>query len=370
MNAVHFGAGNIGRGFIGALLQQAGYTVTFVDVNEEVINALKSRRGYTVTIASEEQSSFQVNGVDGLNSLTEEDEVIAAITNADLVTTAVGPNILPRIAPVIAKGIEKRITATPLNIIACENAIRATSTLKSYVLEHATEVPDWIGFADAAVDRIVPSVPSEDVLAVTVEPFFEWVVEAPMLVGDLTLGEAKLVDELDPYLERKLFTVNTGHAAAAYAGMKQGKMRIVDAMLDHDIEEHVRGALRETSTILVEDYGFDEDEHRKYAERIVERYKNPYLQDTVARVGRGPIRKLGPNDRLVKPAKAFARKGNPEHLVQAIVNALEFYADDDPESEQLRALIEEHGAYEAFLNVSALSEDEPLAQLVKQKLSS
>ena len=32
MNAVMYGGGNIGRGFIGALLSQSGYRVTFIDV--------------------------------------------------------------------------------------------------------------------------------------------------------------------------------------------------------------------------------------------------------------------------------------------------------------------------------------------------
>ena len=46
MRAIHFGAGNIGRGFIGAVLQDAGYFVTFADVNQDLIDKLRSSDGY------------------------------------------------------------------------------------------------------------------------------------------------------------------------------------------------------------------------------------------------------------------------------------------------------------------------------------
>ena len=48
--AIQFGAGNIGRGFIGAVLEQAGYHVVFADVNEQVVARINSDRAYTVQI--------------------------------------------------------------------------------------------------------------------------------------------------------------------------------------------------------------------------------------------------------------------------------------------------------------------------------
>lgn len=98
MKAVHFGAGNIGRGFIGLLLSQAGYEVTFVDVNEAFVSQLQERGEYPVTLASDGQETVVVKNVTALSSVTHGEEVAAAIAEADLVTTAVGVSILKHIA--------------------------------------------------------------------------------------------------------------------------------------------------------------------------------------------------------------------------------------------------------------------------------
>lgn len=93
--AVHFGAGNIGRGFIGELLFENDFEITFVDVNEEIINALNDRGSYEIEIAEEGQRKIKVSNVLGINNAKDPELVIDAISKADLVTTAIGPNILP-----------------------------------------------------------------------------------------------------------------------------------------------------------------------------------------------------------------------------------------------------------------------------------
>ncbi|HPP75292.1 MAG TPA: mannitol-1-phosphate 5-dehydrogenase, partial [Armatimonadota bacterium] len=50
--AVQFGAGNIGRGFIGQLFHESGYEVVFVDVVPDVVRLLNEQRCYTLRIAS------------------------------------------------------------------------------------------------------------------------------------------------------------------------------------------------------------------------------------------------------------------------------------------------------------------------------
>ncbi|MBZ6373149.1 MAG: mannitol-1-phosphate 5-dehydrogenase, partial [Microbacterium hominis] len=48
MKAVHFGAGNIGRGFVGLLLHDGGYELVFSDVAASLVDAINATYSYTV----------------------------------------------------------------------------------------------------------------------------------------------------------------------------------------------------------------------------------------------------------------------------------------------------------------------------------
>ena len=163
MLAVHFGAGNIGRGFIGQLLHESGYDIVFVDVRDDVVGALKTEGRYEVILADEDERRIPVDRVTALHSARDAEEVTARLAEADLVTTAVGPSVLPVIAPAIAQGLLERVRlgGAPVNVIACENMVGASQALKGYVMEHvpgesAEAVEEIAGFPNAAVDRIVP----------------------------------------------------------------------------------------------------------------------------------------------------------------------------------------------------------------------
>ena len=163
MKSVHFGAGNIGRGFIGQLLHQSGYDITFVDIQDDLVDALKKDGRYDVILADESEQRIPVDRVTALHSVNEADEVTERLAEADLITTAVGPSVLPVLAPAIAKGLveRERRGGAPVNVIACENMIGASQALRGFVMEHvpdehAEAVEEIAGFPNAAVDRIVP----------------------------------------------------------------------------------------------------------------------------------------------------------------------------------------------------------------------
>lgn len=274
MRAVHFGAGNIGRGFIGEILATNGFEITFVDVNHTIIDALNERKEYEIELADESKERITVKNVKGINNQTNPEKVIQEIAEADLVTTAIGPNILPFIAELIAKGIQAREmegNTTPLDVIACENMIGGSAFLEKEVYKYLPETSftdKYIGFPNAAVDRIVPLQHHEDPLFVQVEPFKEWVIDDSQRKNkEIQLKGVLYVDDLEPYIERKLFSVNTGHATVAYTGALLGYQTIDEAMQDALVVAQLKSVLQETGSLLIAKWGFDSEQHHAYIEK-------------------------------------------------------------------------------------------------------
>lgn len=366
MIAVHFGAGNIGRGFIGNLLYQSGFETCFVDVNSELVNLINEKKQYRVELANEAHEGLLVKNVRAINSATDPELVIETIAKADLVTAAVGPNVLPFIAGLLADGLKERLiqTGQPLTIIACENMIGGSAFLKEKVYEKLTEdeksqFDNCFSFPNAAVDRIVPNQINEDKTAVQVEPFYEWVVEESEIIGENPpVKGITFVKDLEPYIERKLYTVNTGHAAVAYFGYLAGIRRMDEALASEEIKTMTENVLQETGKLLIAKYQFNEQEHGDYIQKIMGRFANPFISDDVTRVGRSPLRKLKFNDRLVGPATQYVElfDETPTFLAMGIAAALRYDYLEDPEAKLIQETIQRQGvrhAIEAFTGLKA-----------------
>lgn len=376
MKAIHFGGGNIGRGFVGEVLNKNGFTVAFVDVNKAIIDALNQHKSYTIYLAEEEKSTVEVDRVYGINNGTNPEEVVELFGEIDLVTTAIGPKILPYIAPLIAQGIQQRKNGNstkPLDIIACENMIGGSSFLKEEVVKHLTDddlnyVDKYVGFPNAAVDRIVPAQTHEDVLSVTVEPYKEWVVDSKELKNTtLQLEGVHYAEELNPYIERKLFTVNTGHAATAYNGKYVGYHLIDEALRDETVLQSVKSVLNETGALMVQKWGFDPIEHQHYIDKILSRFKNPFISDDILRVGRTPIRKLGYDERFIKPLReAYARQLTVDALIRTVAKAFCYRDENDEESKELTRLFAEKPVAEVVRQVTKLTEEELISKIVAE----
>ncbi|HAM80102.1 mannitol-1-phosphate 5-dehydrogenase [Ornithinibacillus bavariensis] len=378
MLAVHFGAGNIGRGFIGALLYQSSFHTLFVDVNGKVIDEINRKQKYDVVLADEKKEVLTVRNISGINSMIDSEKVVQAIVNADLITTAVGPNVLELISELVAKGLQERLhkNPKPINVIACENMVGGSDILKEHVYKHIAEkdhgeLNSLVGFPNAAVDRIVPNQMNHDRLEVLVEPYFEWVVEKTAFKGKIPeITGITYVDDLKPYIERKLFTVNTGHAVPAYIGHLMGYHTIYEAMQDRSVLEILEGALGESGEAIIQTYGFNRAVHQEYVSKIINRFKNPHISDDVARVSRGPIRKLGPNDRLIQPAKMYweITGKSPIMLAKVIAAALMYSHEMDREAVELQQLIEKQGYRHALERISGLKSDHALVPIIMKEM--
>ena len=360
--AVHFGAGNIGRGFIGLLLHEAGYDVVFSDVNATLIGLLNSTPSYRVIEAGAGGSEKTVTGYRGIDSSADPDALVAAIASADVVTTAVGPNVLRFVAPAIAAGILARpVSAGALAVMACENALGATAILREEVLKHAPaeEIGVRAVFANTAVDRIVPEQTGEG-LDVLVEPYCEWAVEStPFGSAVPDIPGAHFVPDLAPYIERKLFTVNTGHATTAYHGRLAGHATIAAALGDAAVRSAVEAVLGETAEFLVAKHDFPAAEQQAYLQKTLERFSNPAIDDSVERVGRQPLRKLSRHERFVGPAAEIAEAGgSATALLGAMAAALRFDAPGDEEAVRLQAML--HDGTDIVADVMGLTPDDDL----------
>lgn len=375
--AIHFGAGKIGRGFIGAVLREAGYNITFADVNQEIIDLINREKKYTIHIRDLKVYSKEINGVTAVNSSSP--EMPELIASADLLTTAVSMKVLPFVAPVIAEGIKRRHlngNENPLNIICCENGIRASSTLKEYILgliedDTITWMEGKIGFADCSVDRIVPIQNLENPLDVVVEEFYEWNIEKASLVGEImyTTG-INLTDNLEACVEKKLFTLNTGHCTTAFLGMIKGYTYIHEAIKDPDIQNIVRSVMHQSGAALIRKFNIDPNYHAEYVDIIIKRFSNPHLKDLVTRVGHDPIRKLGGHMYFAFPIRMAMEFGLPyDYLAMAAAAALHCNNPEDPQANEIRESIATHGPAEAFVKYTGI-EDAKAAALVAQSYES
>ena len=372
MKAVHFGAGNIGRGFVGLLLHQGGYELVFSDVAAALVDAINAADEYTVHEVGDGGADTVVTGFRAINSAEDPEGLIAEIADADVVTTAVGPTVLRFVAAPILDALRRRdAQAAPLQVMACENAIGATDLLRQEIIARAGE--DWGAlagravFANTAVDRIVPGQPEGAGIDVTVEPFFEWAIErGPFGENPPRIPGAHFVDDLAPYIERKLFTVNTGHAATAYLGAQAGYERIAEALADDAISTAVAAALEETSALLAVKHGLDPAELAEYRATILRRFANPALPDTVWRVGRQPLRKLSRHERFIGPAAEAVEAGlRAEALLVAISAALAFDDPADEQSVELQRRLRAEDPGLLALEVTGLEEQHPLLPAVR-----
>ena len=375
--ALQFGAGNIGRGFIGQLFYESGYEIVFVDIADDVVNEINLRQHYKINFACEPPQQVVITGIRAVNAQNV-DKVAEEFATAHIVCTAVGVNALSKIAPAIAKGIELRASyrkTEPVNIIICENLRDANHFLREQVMHYLKpDLHDYlhshIGFVMSVVARMVPfqshDREPDDALSVLVEPYKILPVDKSAFVGRIP----KIVgleprDNFAAWVDDKLYTHNCGHAVAAYLGYIRGHKFMHTALLDPFIKKTTYAAMSETGNALIRHYRINPKEHWRHVDDLIARMANRNLGDQVVRVGRDPLRKLAQNDRLIGAARFCIENGVfPENVCLGIAAALFFDYPDDPTAEYVRSIVENEGPATALERVSGLSDGDPIRDAV------
>lgn len=367
---VQYGAGNIGRGFIGQLFSKSGFAVKFIDVNMEVINALNSEKKYPVNVVSKDGSTEiwteNVSGIDG----TDINAVVEAIANCDIMATAIGVNILPRIVPNLVAGFRKRIeigNEKPLNIIICENLLDADKILYKLMCDLLTEEEKEIfnqkvGLIEASIGRMVPVMTEEmrqgNVLRVCVESYSELPVDKDAFKGEIP--EVSNMHPFSPfgyYIKRKLFIHNMGHALSSYLGNLLGCEYIWQAMNNPYVKLIVSRAMQESAVALSKAYGIPLSDIQDNINDLLLRFSNIALGDTVERVGKDTLRKLSANDRFAGAIKFCEEEGvEPTYISIGIAVGLLFSCENDTGTKTVNDKLKESGINSVLNDICGISD--------------
>ncbi len=385
-SAVIFGAGPIGL-FLGEVCTRAGMEVLFVDVDEKPVRAINARHSYIMSVLPQDdyhtERAHEVRGVSAI-SLSSRWRLEQAITDAQVVLTAVGIHNLKGVAQAMLPGLMRRLQTYggyregKLVVLACENAVNNGPDLMEYILNGVTgdiaqSMCTSVLAPRCVVDRIVPGLsPLEEGKppVVNVQEYFKLAVEKAVLT-DVTLppifnvSGVTLVENIAYEYACKCYTVNTGHLAIAVAGFPAYR-RIHEALEDARVNGVLDGVLAETARYLALEYPVEHDHagHGEYLQLTRERFADPRLADLIGRVARNIRPKLGPEERLVKPARALLAAGEPvKFLPQVIAAGLRYLhatmpgdKGDLPFDEVSQALDE----------ICGLDVDEPLYALVRE----
>lgn len=379
MSCVIFGAGKIARGFIGHLLHLSGIPFTFVEKADVLADLINERGQYTVNILGAPEKNCVVPNAKALK-FSQAEEITEAIANADAVFNAVGGKNLNEIVPFMVMGIERKAKkGGKLNFITCENWKQPADILRRGVEASISEearpyFEENVGITEAVIMRSAiessPELLKQDPLIVNVQDFWELPLDASRLKGQLPdiLG-LKLIDSFTGFLERKFYTYNAANGTVSFLGALMGYKHIADAAHDERILEILEGVYSETARALSLKHNFPLDEQMAFTRTSKRKLQDYAIVDFVERNARDPMRKLGPDDRLVGSARLVYSYGiMPENLCTSIAAAIYYTNDADEFALALRNMRETQGVDHVIEHVCKLDPAGELGMKIKEKI--
>ncbi|MEI7423999.1 MAG: hypothetical protein WCK18_17990 [Prolixibacteraceae bacterium] len=341
---VIFGAGKIGRSFIGQLFGCSGYTIVFVDVDQTIIDGLNREGCYRIVIKGDKEEEIIVPNVSAISAMNVE-KVAEAIATAGIITVSVGKNVIEKIIPVMAKGLllrNEKYPEMPLDIILAENMRFAATYVKELLIKHLpSEYPidEMVGLVETSIGKMVPIIPlaelEKDPLVVFAEPYNTLIVDGNGF--KLPIPE---INGLTPkknilaWVDQKAFIHNLGHATAAYFGffLHPNALYMYQILEDNHVREFTKEVMLQSAAVLATVYpdDFTVADLEELIDGLIVRFRNKALKDTIFRVGQDLIRKLGPEDRFMGAIHLSISFGMPyDRILKAMSYGFIFTATDE-----------------------------------------
>ena len=350
------GAGKTGRGFVGRLLVDFKVPFILIDADYGVVEKLRKHEGYLVDFFTGRKSvECRPTGVFHV----DDPELPDQWRNIDVVFVSIGASRLEELGrwlPTPAPG------KPPVPVVLCENAIDPAASVRRGA--------ESAGFNPGELARRYELIPAA-VFCTTMEPVnggLDIVSEeydtlecraggAECLAGQLPFLSPQR--DFDLLMRRKIYTYNAASAVIAYPGWWMGHATLAAAVADRRIAAILDIAYREINRAISSEYGVDSAEQETFARRSREKFANPLIVDSVERNVREPLRKLGPDERMITPALLVAASGGeaaPFELTAAL--ALLYAA----EVEGARLPDVSNGFAPLLARTSSLTEDHPLVR--------
>lgn len=342
---VIFGAGKIGRSFIGQLFSRGGYEVVFADVDPIIIDALNLNGQYSVIIKSEEKNeTLVVKNVRGI-SARQTEVVIHELATADIAAVSVGKMALSNIIPALAEALVHREKITPgraLDLIIAENMRDAAAFIEGQLKKIVPKnfpLSQRLGLIETSIGKMVPIMPAalqeQDPLLVYAEPYNQLILDKDAFINPIPdVAGLEPRSPMKAWVDRKSFIHNFGHAALAYYGnLKHPECRYLYELLAHrDTYDFTQKSMQSAAKVLLQMYPevFSPADLENHILDLLKRFANKALGDTVYRVGIDLGRKLGPDDRIIGILRQAQQcKLDIDMYCKVVALALHFDAKDD-----------------------------------------
>lgn len=371
MKAIVFGAGKIARGFIGQLLYLSKTDITFVDIDQQLVDRLNKDQKYHVYILGDSSLDSDVTGFQAVQ-LEDEKRIGAALVEADIAFVSVGGANLKSLGEKIGRIYkENGIPKKPFNFVTCENWRHAGAFLYEGITaemeeQEKTMFDQFVGVNEAVIMRSATQPSDElamqDATGEWVQNYWYLPISAEHFKGELPpIQDAELMQNFGDFLTQKMYTNNTSNAVIAYHGYLAGYELLAEAANSPEVSALLDEVYEEINQTLVAELHVDPQQQKAFAEKARAKYTDWTIVDRVIRHGKDPLRKLGAQDRLIAPARMALNHGvYPRVIIETIAKALFFDEESDASARKLKAMRREHGIPYVLQTVCELNEQEPL----------
>lgn len=328
MEAVIIGAGRTGRGFIAPILKQNNCRITFLDKDKSLIRDLNELTSYTVNYFNNRDTVCEIKKYSAFT--TDEEAGIQALKKADIVFTSVYANNLNDLIDTFKTAINQRTKKEELIIVCCENGIDVKRPLIESNLK--AKVSEGIIFCT--------TIEKENSMDLYSEPIFELPVDNSEMNFDFYLKGIHLTKAFNDLIQRKIYTYNFMSALIGYLGHYKNYSLLHEAANDEEIMYLINKTLPLISSAIAKEFNIPYKEQLEFTQRAISKFSNPEIPDSIYRNIIDVNRKLGINERLLKPLYfMYKYKESMDIILMVIASALDYgnnYEDIDLEIQYKR----------------------------------